>query len=260
MNREGLRIERSGELEQWTIDRPDRRNAFDEAVCEGLIEAAAALPHDVRVVVLTGSGGTFCAGADLGWFAEASSSENAARARLGRVSAMFIALDALPIPLVARVNGPALGGGVGLVALADVAVAADTATFQLAEIRVGMIPAMIAPYVIRRIGPGRTREWALTGEPIGAERARGWGLTETVVPARALDGAVDRAVAALAAGAPGAQASLKAFLRGIENRPPADAAADGVAASAARLAGPEAAARIGRFLGKRTNGSTRPDR
>jgi enoyl-CoA hydratase/carnithine racemase len=134
----------------------------------------------------------------------------------------------------------AVGGGVGLVAIADVAVAADGASFQLAEVRLGLVPAMVMPYVARRIGPGRAREWALTGERIDAAQALAWGLVGTVVPADRLDDAVAGKIELLRAGAPGALAALKSFLHRASVLPPAQAAEEAVDLIAERIASEEA--------------------
>ncbi|NMC68901.1 MAG: hypothetical protein GYA57_02400 [Myxococcales bacterium] len=244
----GLRVERRGGVLRLTLARPERRNAFDGALLDALEDALRTLEPGERAVLLAGEGDAFCAGADLRWFAGADDDRAERRGEALRVSRAFAALDALPVPLVVRIHGAAVGGGVGLAALADVAIAAEDATFQLAEVRVGLVPAMVAPYVVRRIGPARTRAWAMSGERIGAARAADWGLVDLVVSPARLDAVVEERLEALRAGEPGAVRAIKAFLRGVEGRPAADAADAAVRAISARLADPEARRRIRAFL------------
>lgn len=252
--RTGLRVERRGDVLCLTLARPERRNAFDDSLLDALEDALRALEPDVRVVLLAGEGEAFCAGADLGWFAGAEDDRSERRAEALRVSRAFAALDAVPVPLVARVHGAAVGGGVGLAAIADVAVASEDATFQLAEVRVGLVPAMVAPYVVRRIGPVRARAWAMSGERIGAARAADWGLVDAVASPARLDTVVEERLEALRAGAPDAVRAIKAFLRGVEGRPPGEVADDAVRTISGRLADPEARRRIRAFLDRSRRG------
>ena len=244
----GLRVERRGDVLRLTLARPERRNAFDGALLDALEDALRTIAPDDRAVLLAGEGDAFCAGADLRWFAGADDDRSARRAEARRVSRAFAALDAAPVPVVARVHGAAVGGGVGLAAIADLVVAAEDATFQLAEVRVGLVPAMVAPYVARRIGPMRARAWAMSADRIGAARAADWGLVDLVVSPGKLDAVVEERVEALRSGDPAAVRAIKAFLRDIEGRAPADAADAAVWAISARLADPEARRRIRAFL------------
>jgi methylglutaconyl-CoA hydratase len=251
---DGLRVERDADLLRLTLERPDQRNAFDGPLLEALQRALRSIDDDVRAVVLAGAGEAFCAGADLGWFAGANDVPLLQREEAQLVSRVFAALDQVPVPVVARVQGAAVGGGVGFTALADVAVASEEATFQLAEVRVGLVPAMVAPYVARRIGPARLREWALTAERIGAMRAEAWGLVSAVVTPQRLDDEVERRLELLRAGEPGALRALKAFLRATDGLDPAQVREEALGVISARLAEPAARARIARFLTGRRDG------
>ena len=202
-----------------TLNRPDVHNAFNaELIAEltqALGELAAAPP---RVLVLTGAGKSFSAGADLGWMramAEASESEN--RADSERLAAMFRKLDELPCPTIARINGAAFGGGVGLVSCCDIAVAADQAKFGLTEVRLGLIPATIAPFVIARIGAGNARRYMLTGERFDAAQAREIGLVQEYCDAAHLDDRIQAIVAALLAGGPEALIECKQIIRRVRD-------------------------------------------
>lgn len=205
-----------------TLNRPERRNAFDDAMIAELRDACVALGADgrVRLVVLTGAGAAFSAGADIRWMqrmATYTEAENRADAR--RLAEMLRTLDDLPKPTIARVNGAAIAGGVGLVSCCDIAVAAADAVFAVAEVRVGLLPATIAPYLLRTIGPRAARRYFLTGESFPAEEAQRIGLVHEVVPAAVLDAAVERAILALLAGAPGAQGHAKRMIAAVAGRP-----------------------------------------
>src|SRR6478672_12239395 len=175
-----LRIERDGHVLRVTIDKPERRNAFDAGLIRELTEAFSDV-GDARVVVLAGDGESFCAGADVDWqraSIDLSLEENVQDAL--RLHEMLVALDSCPAPVVARVQGYALGGGSGLVACADVVVAAPDATFGFSEVRLGIIPAVISPFVFARIGAGAARSLFVTGERFGAEAALRIGLVHEV--------------------------------------------------------------------------------
>ncbi len=197
------------------LDCPERHNALDDAMVASLTATLDRLGKapDVRVVVLRGSGPSFCAGADLGWMqrmATASLEDNVADAR--SLARLMQTLDRLAKPTLALVQGPAFGGGVGLVACCDIAVASEAASFRLSEVRLGLMPATIAPAVVRAVGLRQARRYVLTAEPLSAARARDLGLVHEVVPADALAGAGEAIVAALLDGAPGAQADAKDLL------------------------------------------------
>jgi methylglutaconyl-CoA hydratase len=204
-----LRVERDGELLRVTLARPERRNAFDAGLIRELTDAFSDV-GDARVVVLAGEGESFCAGAD--WqraSIDLSLEENVQDAL--RLYEMLAALDACPAPVVARVQGYALGGGSGLVACADVVVAGEDATFGFTEVRLGIIPAVISPFVFARIGAGATRRFFLTGERFDASTAMRIGLVHEV--AEDLDGAVDRFVGELLKSGPLATRAAKRLVR-----------------------------------------------
>jgi enoyl-CoA hydratase/carnithine racemase len=208
---QALRVERDGELLRVTLARPERRNAFDAALIRELTEVFSDV-GEARVVVLAGDGPSFCAGADVEWqraSIDLSFDENVEDAL--RLHAMLAALDACPAPLVARVQGYALGGGSGLVACADVVVAAPDATFGFSEVRLGIIPAVISPFVFARIGAGAARPLFVTGERFGAETALRIGLVDEL--ADDLDAAVERRVAAILSSGPQATQAAKRLTR-----------------------------------------------
>jgi methylglutaconyl-CoA hydratase len=207
----GLDVHRDGGVLRVTLARPERRNAFDAALIAALADAFADV-GDARCVVLAGEGQSFCAGADVEWqraSIDLSFDENVEDAM--RLYRMLEAVNACPAPVVARVQGYALGGGSGLVACCDIAVAAPDAVFGYSEVRLGIIPAVISPFVLPRIGPGAARRYFLTGERFGAETALRIGLVHEV--AEDLDGAVDSVVEALLQGGPEAVRAAKQLVR-----------------------------------------------
>jgi methylglutaconyl-CoA hydratase len=218
-------VNRHGPVARIFLSRPELRNAFDGATVRELTAAIVetAARDDVRVVVLGGHGKVFSAGADLEWMktvAGFTRDQNLEDAR--ELAGLFGAIDGSPKPIVARVQGAALGGGAGLIAVADVAVAADDAQFGFTEVRLGLVPAVISPWVVRRIGLSAARELFLTGERFSAATAAAIGLVRHVVPAGDLDDAVEARVRELLHAAPGAIASAKSLLRAVDGRPPED--------------------------------------
>lgn len=200
------------------LNRPRVHNAIDETIVEGLFAAfdRAAEDTSARVVVISGEGKSFTAGADLEWMrrqGEAGLKENERTAR--RLADLFERLDTLDLPVVARVQGAAIGGGVGIVAASDIAVAAETAVFGLSEVRLGLPPAVISPYVLRKIGMSRARELMLTGHRFTAGEAARIGLVHRVVPEESLDVAVGEAVRELLEGGPEAIRRVKRMLRAV---------------------------------------------
>ena len=223
---EHLTTKSDGPVTTVHLNRPDAHNALDGPLILALTRCFEdlAASERVRVVVLAGEGPSFCAGADVGYMretAELSYEENLEDAR--RVAAMFRAVDECPKPVVAKVRGAAMGGGAGLVATADVAVADEGTRFAFSEVRLGIAPATIAPYVLRRIGPSHARSLFLTGERFGAARAREIGLVHETVPSDDLETAVEETVRRLLKGGPHAQAAVKALLRQLETVEPMDA-------------------------------------
>jgi enoyl-CoA hydratase/carnithine racemase len=206
-----LRVERDGDLLRVTLARPERRNAFDAGLIRELTEAFSDV-GDARVVILAGEGESFCAGADVDWqraSIDLTLEENVQDAL--RLHEMLAALDSCPAPVVARVQGYALGGGSGLVACADVVVAAPDATFGFTEVRLGIIPAVISPFVFARIGAGAARPLFVSGERFDAETALRIGLVDEV--ADDLDAAVERQVAAILSSGPQATRAAKRLTR-----------------------------------------------
>ena len=204
------------------LNRPEHHNAMNPAIMTGLTEVFGQLParDDVRVVVLTGNGRSFCAGADLAFMRAAADytiDQNVADGQA--IFDLMLAVDSCPQPVVGRVNGAAIGGGAGLVSCCDIVVADERATFGFSEVRLGIVPAVISPFVLARIGPGNARELFLTGERFDAHRARDIGLVHHVVPASELDAVVADRVTQLLQGAPEAQATIKELVRTVAFRP-----------------------------------------
>ena len=241
---DALRIERDGPVLRVTLARPERRNAFDAALIRELTEAFADV-GDARAVVLAGEGESFCAGADVDWQRSAIDldyDENVADAL--RLYRMLEAIDSCPAPVVARVQGYALGGGSGLVCCADVAIAAPEATFGFSEVKLGIVPAVISPFVFPRIGTAAARRYFLTGERFDAETALRIGLVHEV--AAELDAAVERALGELLTAGPAATRAAKQLIR---DSPDGEEAAH----LAAKLrTSPEGQEGLRAFLDKRT--------
>jgi len=190
-----------------TLNRPEVRNAFNDELIGKLTDAFTTLPRGTRGVVLTGAGIAFCAGGDLEWMRKAagySHKENIADAM--RLASLFGAIQRCPAVVVVKVNGAAYGGGCGLVAAADVAVASTEAKFAFSEVRLGLIPATIAPFVLSKIGPGNARALFTTGEAFDAARALQIGLVHAVVDKGGLDAAADAKLVAILAAGPKATA------------------------------------------------------
>ena len=200
------------------LNRPAKRNAFDEVLTAALTETFRDLGRRpaVRVIVLSGNGEAFCAGGDLEWMRRAadwSREQNLADA--AAFQGAFETIDHCPKPVVARVHGVALGGGAGLVAVCDVAVAATGTLLGFPEVRLGLVPGVISPYVIRKIGIGHARRLFLTGERFDASVAERLGLVHAVAPLEQLDAEIEKIVASLLAGAPGGQKGAKELVRSL---------------------------------------------
>lgn len=246
-----------------TMNRPAVFNAFDETLIAELDAAFAQLGADasVRVIVLAGSGKHFSAGADLQWMqraAAASQADNLADAR--RFSAMLARIAECPKPTVARVQGAALGGGVGLVCACDMAVASDAASFSVSEARMGILPAVIGPHLVNAVGLREARRLALTASRIGADEACRVGLVQRVVPADGLDTAVDALVADLLTGGPQAQAEIKQLYAQLAVAPVSADVRELTAQTIARVrTTPEAREGFAAFLGKRKPNWTAPE-
>jgi methylglutaconyl-CoA hydratase len=214
-------VSSAGPVTTVTLNRPDVRNAFnDELIAELTDWARGPMPEGARVAVLRGAGKSFCAGADLTWMSKMISYSRDENVRDAKAMAgMYLALDALPLPLVGRVHGAALGGGAGLAAVCDIVVAADDAIFGFTEAKLGILPAAIAPFALAKIGVSAARELFLTAARFSATRAREIGLVHAVVPEHGLDAAVEAYVEELTTSAPDAVRAAKALIASIAGKP-----------------------------------------
>ncbi len=234
-----------------TLSRPEKHNAMSAGMIAELRAAAEDLGADegVRVVVLTGAGRSFCAGGDLGWMREQMAADGAQRAAEARkLAEMLGAWDRLPKPVIGRVQGDAFGGGVGLISVCDVAVAVEGARFGLTEVRLGLIPATIGPYVAARIGKSLARRVFFSGRLFGAEEAVTLGLLRRAVAEGDLAAAVEEEIAPYLAAAPGAVAEAKALLASFGGE---DDVARSIEALVARWESDEAEEGTGAFFAKR---------
>lgn len=249
-----LDIRRDGAVEYLTLNRPDVRNAFNDGMIAELTWWADAAAKDaaLRAVVLAGAGPVFCAGADLEWMRRVAAythEQNLDDAH--GMARMFMTLDRLHVPLIGRVHGAALGGGTGLVAVCDIVVADEGAQFGFTEVKLGLIPAVIGPFVLGKIGRSAARELFLTGARFDAARAKAVGLVHAVVPADRLDATVDGYVREVLSGAPGAIAAAKRLIADLARRTLSDTAAVCAEAIAERRASDEGREGIAAFLEKR---------
>ena len=237
------------------LNRPDMRNAMSAELIAELTDAVGAASEDdaVRAIVLAGRGKAFCAGADLNWMKRAAGygpAENEADA--ARLATLLRTIAESPKPTVARVHGPAFAGGLGLVTACDIAVASHDATFCLTEVRIGLIPAMISPYVIRAMGPRAASRWFLTAEVFDGAEAYRNGLVQEIAAPEELDGAVNAILGQLLLAGPAALAATKALIRDVAHRPVDDALARETARRiAAARASDEGREGIASFLEKR---------
>jgi len=251
-----LKIERRGAAVWVWMNRPELHNAFDETLIAELTAAFTEFDADpaVRAIVLAGAGKSFSAGADLNWMkrqGEAPLEANVADAR--QLATLFRTISMCATPTIARVHGAALGGGMGLGAACDICVASTKAQFATSEVRLGIIPAAIGPYVVRAIGERQAYRYFQTAERIGGEQAREIGLAHEVAEPDALDAKVQEIVDALLAGGPLAQAAATDLIRAVAHRPVDDAVVEDTALRIATLrATPEAREGLGAFLEKRT--------
>lgn len=220
-----LRIEQKEGIARVIMMRPEVHNAFNEQLIKELHDAFVELSGvaDLRAVVISGEGPSFCAGADLDWMRRASElSEPANRADAWHLATMLRAVADCKHPVVARVQGSAIGGGAGLVAAADIAIAAESAMFGFSEVQLGLIPATVSPHVIDKIGAGRAAPLFLTADRFPAQYAEQIGLVYRVVAEDDLDHAVEDVVDALLSGSPKAQTAVKKLVRRVVVEPRAD--------------------------------------
>jgi methylglutaconyl-CoA hydratase len=250
-----LIVEKQGAVATVTLNRPELRNAFDDVLISNLTEVFSDIERDetVRAMVLTGAGKAFCAGADLNWMKRMAGygyEQNLADAQA--LAGMLAALDRMSKPTVARVHGPAYAGGVGLVAACDIAIGTQNAAFCLTEVKLGLSPATISPYVVRAMGERLARRYFLTAEVIDAGEAYRLRLLSEVVAAEALDDTINALLDHLLAGGREAHRKIKDLVRAVGTSPPDDAL---IADTARRIAeirvSPEGREGIASFLEKR---------
>ena len=219
-------VESEKGLARVTLNRPERRNAFDAGMVEEIRRAFDRLGQErsVRVIVLAGAGETFCAGADLRWMGpDRTVSALDARKDAERLLTMFRTIDECPCPVIARIQGAAYGGGVGLIAVSDIAVASGEASFAFSEVRLGFVAGVISPFVLRKSGESFARRFCLTGEPFSAATAREAGLIHEVVEPAGLDAQINALTEQIVRTAPQAARDTKALLRRL-GRVPAEEA------------------------------------
>ena len=220
-----LTVRHDGPIEYLTLNRPDVRNAFNDELIAELASWAAVARADLqlRVVILAGAGTVFCAGADAGWMAKMIEHRHDDNLRDAmRTADMFAALDELPAVIIGRIQGAAIGGGAGLAAICDIAVAEESVQFGFTETKLGILPAVIAPYVLAKIGPSAARELFLTGMRFSAARAKEIGLVHAVVPAEELDTKIARYVKEVLSSSPSGVAAAKALIPQVWGRPTAE--------------------------------------
>lgn len=246
-----LNVQKQDGVLQVRLNRPSVRNAFNEELIHELTDVFLHLEDDVRVAVLSGEGAAFCAGADLDWMKRSkdySFAENEADA--ARLEAMLSALDKAACPIVAKVHGAALGGGAGLIACCDIVVADQSAKLGFTEVRLGLVPAVISPFVLRKIGESAARRYFLTGEIFTAQTAQRIGLVHDITASDELDSVVNGIVAALAKNGPKAVRLAKTLIPEVLLR--GEAARDFTIDTIAKVrVEPEAQEGVGAFLAKR---------
>ena len=252
-----LLTSREGPIERLTLNRPEVRNAFNDALIEELTDWAEGVTgaDGPRVAVLSGAGKVFCAGADLAWMSAALGHSHGDNVRdAERMARMFATLDALPIPLIGRIHGAALGGGCGLAAICDIVVASEEAVFGFTEVKLGILPAVISPYALAKIGRSAARELFLTGARFSASRARDIGLVTAVVPVGQLDTAVGDYVRELLGAGPEAIAAAKRLIPRVWERTGSDVGSMTAEATARQRVSDEGQEGMRAFLEKRRAG------
>jgi methylglutaconyl-CoA hydratase len=251
---ESIRLVVSEGIARVTLARPEARNAFNAQTIEQLHDVFARITaaDDVRAVVLAGEGKVFCGGADIGWMRESlelSFDANVADAE--RMSDMFRTIDNCPKPVIGQIHGAALGGGAGLAAVCDIAVAADDAVFGFTEVKLGIIPAVISPFVLAKIGASHARALFLTGERFDARRAKHIGLVHEVVPAVELGAAVEHCLEELFTAGPAAVRAAKLLIRRVVDNDYDDSRAITARAIAQQRIGTEGQEGLRAFLERR---------
>jgi methylglutaconyl-CoA hydratase len=253
MNYRFLKVDRRGAVSYATLNRPDLRNAFNADMIAEITDWGAHLQRDrsVRAAVIAGAGTVFCAGADIEWLA---STMNFTPAQYGEdaraVQSMLQTLDTLPVPLIGRIQGAAIAGGVGLTAVCDIAIAATDAVFATTEVKIGIVPALISPFVLAKISVSAARWAFLSGARFSSQRALDIGLVHEVVAAADLDATVDRYVTEALAAGPEAIATAKALIRAVAGREPRAVAGTTAQVNTDRRMSAEGLAGMRAFLNK----------
>jgi methylglutaconyl-CoA hydratase len=248
-----LQIQRRGAVDHVVLNRPKVRNAFNEDLIADMAAwaASAAQDNELRAAVISGAGSSFCAGADLQWMSKMAAYSQEDNIRDATAAArMFASWDSLPFPVIARVHGAAIGGGAGLAAVADIVIASTDATFGFTEVKIGLLPAIIAPFALAKIGRSAARELFLTGRRFTADEAKQIGLVHAVVPEEQLDATVAKYLDEILGAGREAIAAAKALIRQICNSSSEEAMRLGVAAIAERRVSAEAQSRMKNFLKK----------
>jgi methylglutaconyl-CoA hydratase len=247
-----VQIESRGDVTTVRLQRPDVRNALEEALISELSQAFAALPPSTRAVVVAGDGPAFCAGADAQWMKRSKSFTREENERdAAALAALLKAIDECPHPTVARVHGAALGGGVGLVAACDIAISEEQAQFGFPEVRLGLVPAVISTFVLPRIGVRAARRYFLTGERFAGPQALAMGLVHETMPSASLDARVDAVVRELLQGAPRALGAAKVLIRTVAALPRDRAIEESIRTISELRVSPEAQEGLSAFLEKR---------
>ena len=248
-----LQVRRDGSVDHVVLNRPEVRNAFNEHLIADMAAWAGRAAQDVelRAAVISGHGPVFCAGADLAWMSKMAAYSHEDNVRdATSAAAMFAAWDTLPVPVIARVHGAAIGGGAGLAAVADVVIASADATFGFTEVKLGLLPAIIAPYVLAKIGRSAARELFLTGRRFTADEARQIGLVHAVVAADQLDATVRKYLDEILSAGREAIAASKALIRELSRVSETEGRRLSIDAIATQRATPDAQTRMKGFLKK----------
>jgi methylglutaconyl-CoA hydratase len=261
MNYTTIATERQDAIVTIRFNRPEIHNAFNSTVITELLDLFHQIDKDpsIRVVILTGNGKSFCAGADLNWMRGVitqSFDQNLAEANA--LAELFYTIYTLRQPVIARVNGAAIGGGTGFVAVCDFAVAAKSATFSFSEVKIGVVPACIGPYVVKKIGEGKSRELFITGERMTAERALQVGLVNAMVEDDRLDAAVEQYVRSIVSSGPEAVAMAKKLVAEVPRMTPEQFRPHTAEMIARLRISPEGQEGMDAFLNKRTPSWVKP--
>ncbi len=245
-----LLIEESGGVVTVTLNRPEVHNAFNDELIAEAIDFFSGVSKDARVIVLRGAGQTFCAGADLNWMSRMVSYTREQNMRdSAQLAMMYAVIDECPLPVVGRITGAAIGGGVGLVAVCDIAIASPQTKFGLSEVKLGIVPAVISPYVIAKIGPSHARALFLTGERFDSARALHIGLVHRVTDD--VDAAIAETVAQLLTSGPEAVRECKKLIAHVASHDLADSIPYTIEAIAARRVSDEGQQGMKAFLEKK---------